>query len=48
LLLKRAPAKTIDPKLLITHRFKFGEILEAYDAFSKAAETRALKVVIAA
>ena len=31
-----------------THRFKFDQILEAYDAFSRAAETQALKVVIVA
>jgi alcohol dehydrogenase len=31
-----------------THRFKFDEMLEAYDAFSKAAETHALKVLIVA
>jgi alcohol dehydrogenase len=48
MLLKTVQAKKIDPKLLITHRFKFDQILEAYDAFSRAAETQALKVVIAA
>ncbi|HEY1863504.1 MAG TPA: zinc-dependent alcohol dehydrogenase family protein [Roseiarcus sp.] len=48
MLLKTVQSKKIDPKLLITHRFKFGEILEAYDVFSRAAETQALKVVIAA
>lgn len=48
MLLKTVQAKKIDPKLLITHRFKFDQILEAYEAFSKAAETQALKVVIAA
>jgi hypothetical protein len=39
--IKRAGAITI-------HQFRFGQILEAYDAFSRAAETQALKVVIAA
>ena len=33
----------IDAKQLIIHRFKLGEILQAYDTFSKAADTRALK-----
>jgi alcohol dehydrogenase len=42
MLLKTVQAKKIDPRLLITHRFKFGEILEAYDTFSRAAETQAL------
>ncbi len=48
MLLKTVQSKKIDPKLLITHRFKFDQILDAYDTFSRAAETQALKVVIAA
>jgi alcohol dehydrogenase len=36
----------IDPKKLITHRFKLAQILDAYDTFARAAETRALKVII--
>src|ERR1700735_3827587 len=31
----------IDPKQLITHRFKFDKILDAYETFGNAAETRA-------
>jgi alcohol dehydrogenase len=38
----------IDPKLLITHRFKLSHILDAYETFSHAADTRALKVIIEA
>ena len=38
----------IDPKLLITHRFKLDGILDAYDTFANAAKTRALKVLIEA
>src|SRR5580704_3146402 len=38
----------IDPKLLITHRFKLDKILEAYETFGHAADTRALKVIIEA
>ena len=38
----------IDPKLLITHRFKLDNILDAYDAFGHAADTQALKVIIEA
>ena len=38
----------IDPKQLITHRFKFDKILDAYDTFSAAAKTNALKVLIEA
>ena len=41
-------AKKIDPKLLITHRFKLGQILEAYETFGNASRTRALKVLIEA
>jgi hypothetical protein len=33
----------IDPKRLITHCFKLGQILDAYDPFGRAAQTRALK-----
>jgi alcohol dehydrogenase len=36
----------IDPKLLITHHFKFDKILDAYEAFANAAKTKALKVII--
>ena len=46
MLLKTVQSKRIDAKLLITHRFKLGEILQAYDTFSKAADTKALKVIV--
>jgi len=48
MLLKTVQSKRIDAKQLITHRFKLGDILQAYDTFSKAADTKALKVVIEA
>ena len=48
MLLKTVQAKKIDPKLLITHRFKLDKILDAYETFGHAAKTQALKVVIAA
>ena len=38
----------IDPTLLITHRFKFDQMLEAYETFGNAAKTHALKVIIEA
>jgi alcohol dehydrogenase len=38
----------IDPKLLVTHRFKLERILDAYETFAHAADTRALKVIIEA
>jgi alcohol dehydrogenase len=33
---------------LITHHFKLDQIIEAYDTFGRAAETKALKVIITA
>jgi alcohol dehydrogenase len=48
MLLKTVQAGKIDPKRLITHRFRLDEILQAYDTFSRAADTRALKVLIEA
>lgn len=46
MLLKTVQSKRIDAKQLITHRFKLGDILQAYDTFGKAADTKALKVII--
>jgi len=37
----------IDPKLLVTHRFAFDRILDAYAAFADAAKSKALKVIVA-
>jgi alcohol dehydrogenase len=48
MLLKTVQAKKIDPKLLITHRFKFDQLLDAYETFGHAAKTKALKVMISA
>ena len=48
MLLKTAQSGRIDHKLLITHRFKLDAILEAYDVFSRAPYTKALKVIIEA
>ena len=46
MLLKTVQSKRIDPTRLITHRFKLENILDAYDTFGHAAETKALKVII--
>jgi len=46
MLLRTVQSGKIDPKKLITHRFKLAQILDAYDTFARAAETRALKVII--
>jgi alcohol dehydrogenase len=48
MLLKTVQSKKIDPKLLITHRFALADILDAYDTFSRATATQALKVIIEA
>ncbi|MEP7382100.1 MAG: zinc-dependent alcohol dehydrogenase family protein [Gemmatimonadota bacterium] len=46
MLLDLFQAHRIDPKLLMTHRFPLSRILDAYETFANAAETRALKVII--
>src|SRR5271165_6612304 len=48
MLFKTVGSHRIDPKLLITHRFKLDRILDAYETFSAAAKTKALKVIIEA
>lgn len=48
MLLKTVQSKRVDAKQLITHHFKLGEIMQAYDTFGKAADTKALKVIIEA
>ncbi|MGN6091920.1 MAG: zinc-dependent alcohol dehydrogenase family protein [Luteibacter jiangsuensis] len=48
MLLKTVQSGKLDPKKLITHHFKLDGIIDAYDAFSRAASTRALKVIIEA
>ena len=48
MLLKTVQSRKIDPKRLISHRFKLDRILDAYDTFGRAASTRALKVIIEA
>jgi alcohol dehydrogenase len=48
MLLNIVRSNKIDAKLLITHRFKFDRILDAYETFAQAANTHALKVIIEA
>ncbi len=47
MLLDVLKSNKLDAKLLITHRFTLDKILDAYKAFAHAADTRALKVIIA-
>jgi alcohol dehydrogenase len=46
MLLKTVQSRKVDPKRLITHRFKRDKILDAYETFGQAAKTNALKVII--
>ena len=46
MLLKTLCSHKLDPKPLITHRFKLAQILDAYETFAHAAKTNALKVLI--
>lgn len=46
MLLKTVESNRINTRQLITHHFAFDKILDAYDTFSRAAETKALKVII--
>ena len=46
MLLNTLRSRKIDPKRLITHRFKLDRIPDAYQTFAYAANTKALKVII--
>jgi alcohol dehydrogenase len=48
MLLKTVQSRKLEPKQLITHHFTLDGILDAYDTFGHAANTGALKVIIAA
>lgn len=46
MLLRNVESKRLQPEKLITHRFAFDEMLEAYEVFGNAAKEKALKVII--
>jgi alcohol dehydrogenase len=46
MLLKTVKAEKLKPAQLITHRFALADILQAYDTFSRASETKSLKVLL--
>ncbi|HUE08350.1 MAG TPA: hypothetical protein VMP41_13060, partial [Acidimicrobiales bacterium] len=45
-LLRLLRSGQLDAAQFVTHHFELSEMLEAYDAFGRASETGALKVVI--
>jgi alcohol dehydrogenase len=46
LLLRLLAGRQIDTRKFVTHRFGLDEFPDAYDVFSRAADTGALKVVL--
>ena len=46
MLFKNVQSQKLDPKKLITHRFKLDDIIKAYDTFGNAAKEKALKVIM--
>ena len=46
MLLKLVASGKLNVDAFATHHFKLDEMMDAYDTFGRAAETRALKVVI--
>ena len=47
MLLKLVAQGKLSPEKFVSHRFKLDQMMEAYDTFSRAAETKAMKVAIA-
>ena len=47
MLLKLVAQGKLHPERFVTHRFGLGDIVDAYDTFGRAAETKALKVALA-
>lgn len=48
MLLKEVKIGKLDPKKLITHTFKLGDVMRAYDTFGNASKEKALKVLLKA
>jgi alcohol dehydrogenase len=46
MLLKLVAQKKLTPEKFVTHRFKLDQMMDAYDTFGRAAETKAMKVAI--
>lgn len=48
MLLKTLGTGKVDPAVLVTHRFKLDEMLQAYEVFGNAAREKAMKVILSA
>ena len=46
MLFKTVQSNKLQPKRLITHRFKLDQVIEAYETFGNAAKEKALKVIL--
>ena len=46
MLMKAISTSSVDYTKMLTHHFKFSELVEAYDVFKHAAEHNAMKVVL--
>lgn len=46
MLLRLVEQGKLEPEKLVTHRFKLDEMMDAYDTFSRASETGAMKVAL--
>jgi alcohol dehydrogenase len=46
MLVKLVETGRLSPRVLISHRFAFTDVLKAYDTFGRAADNRAVKVVL--
>ena len=47
MLLKLVAQGKLSPEKFVTHRFKLDQMMDAYDTFSRASETKAMKLAIA-
>ena len=45
-LLKMVTTKKINPSKLVSHQFKFDDIIKAYETFADASKTQAIKIII--
>jgi len=48
MLLRSVTSGKLEPRKLITHEFKLGDVMKAYDTFGNAAKEKALKVILRA